>query len=169
MNELLEIWDLIVKSNTFNFVLLVVIFYFIFKKINISKILTQLQQDIINSIENVKKNKIEADKKLAKAKDSVKTLDNDIEIHLKQADETAKLITQTIFQNSDKQIELIKNNVEKAISSEEKSLSVMLKDKAASAAVAIAQTHIINMLKNRPDLHDKYIEESIQELDRIQL
>lgn len=169
MKEFLEIWDLIVRSNTFNFVLLVAIFYFLFKKINISKILDKLQQDIINTIENVRKNKNLAGIKLSQAKESVQNLDKDIEFQLEQANATAKSISDTIFKNTEKRIDLINGNVNKTIATEEKSLSAKLTEKAAAAAVAIAKNHIINTLKDRPDLHDKYIDESIQELDRIQL
>ena len=169
MREFLEIWDLIVRSNTFNFVLLLAIFYFIFKKINISQVIEKLQQDIINTIENVKNNKRQADEKLAKAKDSVKNLDKDIEMQMEQANANAKAIADTIFNNTQKRIDTIKTNVDKSITTEEKSLSAKLTEKAAHAAVALAKNHIINTLKDRPDLHDKYIDESIQELDRIQL
>ncbi len=169
MKEFLEIWDLIVKSNTFNFVLLVAIFCFIFKKINISKILEKLQNDIINAIENVKNSKNIADLKLSKAKESIKNLDKDIENQMAQANKTAQSIADTIFQNTDKSIELINKNVDKVISTEEKSLSSALTEKTAQAAILIAQNHIITTLINRPDLHERYINESIQELDRIQL
>lgn len=169
MSEFLEIWDLIVRSNTFNFVLLVAIFFFLLRKINISKAIEKLQQDIINAIENVKNNKRLADEKLAKAKDSVQNLDKDIELQIEQANANAKAIADTIFENTQKRINTINENVEKSIKTEEKSLSAKLTEKAATAAVALAKNHIINTLKDRPDLHDKYIDESIQELDRIQL
>lgn len=169
MKEFVEIWDIIVKSNTFNFVLLVAIFCFLFKKINISAIIEKLQQDIVNTIENVKKNKDIAGIKLSQAKDSVQNLDKDIQAQMDQASVTAQSIADTILKNTDKRIEMINGNVDKTIANEEKSLSAKLTEKAAAAAVAIAKTHIENTLKNRPDLHDRYINESIQELDRIQL
>ena len=169
MKEFIEIWDLIVRSNTFNFVLLVAIFCFLFKKINVSQVITKLQQDIINTIESVKKSKDLAGEKLSQAKDSVKYLDKDIQAQIHQAEATAKSISDSIFNNAEKRIEIINGNVDKTIATEEKSLSAKLTEKAAAAAVAIAKNHIINTLKNRPDLHDKYIGESIQELDRIQL
>lgn len=169
MKEFLEIWDLIVKSNTFNFVLLVAIFCFVFKKINISKILDKLQNDIINTIENVKNSKSLAGLKLSKAKDSIKNIDKDIELQMDQANKTAKSITDTIFQNTEKSIELINKNIDKVISTEEKSISSALTEKTAEAAILIAENHIVTTLKNKPELHNRYIDESIQELDRIQL
>lgn len=169
MKEFFEIWDLIVKSNTFNFVLLVAIFVYFASKLDFSKILAKLQQDIINAIEAVKNNKKLAGEKLEKAKDSVKNLDSEIELEIKQANDTARAISETIFGTAGKRIETINNNVAKSIRNEEKSLSDKLTEKAASAAVALAKNHIINTLKARPDLQDKYINESIQELDRIQL
>ncbi len=169
MKEFAEIWDIIVRSNTFNFVLLVAIFWFLFKKINVSNFIGKLQQDIINAIENVKKSKELAGEKLSKAKDSVKNLESDIKAQMDLADNTAKTISDNILEDTEKRIEIIHSSVDKTIATEEKSLSAKLTEKAAAAAVAIAKNHIINTLKNRPDLHDKYIGESIQELDRIQL
>ena len=169
MKEFAEIWDIIVRSNTFNFVLLVAIFWFLFKKINVSNFIGKLQQDIINAIENVKKSKELAGEKLSKAKDSVKNLESDIKAQIDLADNTAKTISDNILEDTEKRIEIIHSSVDKTIATEEKSLSAKLTEKAAAAAVAIAKNHIINTLKNRPDLHDKYIGESIQELDRIQL
>lgn len=169
MKEFLEIWDLIVKSNTFNFVLLVAIFCFIFKKIDISKILDKLQTDIVNTIENVKNNKNLAGIKLSKAKDSIKNLDKDIELQMEQANITAKSITDNIFQTAEKNIELINKNIDKVIATEEKTISSALTEKTAEAAILIAENHIVTTLRNRPELHNKYIEESIQELDRIEL
>lgn len=169
MKEFLDIWDLIVKSNTFNFVLLVAIFCFIFKKIDISKILDKLQTDIVNTIENVKNNKNLAGIKLSKAKDSIKNLDKDIELQMEQANITAKSITDNIFQAAEKNIELINKNIDKVIATEEKTISSSLTEKTAEAAILIAENHIVTTLRNRPELHNKYIEESIQELDRIEL
>lgn len=169
MNGFFEIWDLIVRSNTFNFVLLVVIFCFVFEKIKITNIIDNLRQRIVDSIENAKNNKNLADTKLSKAKESVKNLDEDINSQLTQAKTTADSIAETVNKNTEKQIELINENVNKTITTEEKTISAKLTEKAASAAIAVAQFHILNTLKNRPDLQNKYIAESIQELDRIQL
>lgn len=168
MKEFFEIWDIIVKSNTFNFVLLVAIFVYFACKINVREILQKLQQDIVNAIDAVKNNKKLAGEKLEKAKNSVKNLDSEIEAEIKQAHETAQAISEIIFSSAGKRIETINNNVAKTIRNEEKSLSDRLTEKAASAAIALAKNHIINALKDRPDLQDKYINESIQELDRIQ-
>ena len=38
-----------------------------------------------------------------------------------------------------------------------------------NSAVMAARNHIKSVLDNQPELHDKYINESINELDRIQL
>ncbi len=168
MNNLSDLWNLFVTSNTFNFVVMVAIFCVILKKINISEVLENLRLNIIDSIESVKNNKISATENLAKAKDSVKNIDAEIRIKLDGAKETAQSICDTILENTDKRIILIQENTTKSISSEEKSLSAKLTEKAAQAALAIAKNHIIHTLKDRPNLHSKYIDESIQELDRIQ-
>ena len=49
MNELANFWNIIVKSNTFNFAVLLLIFAILFKKLNVSALVEKIKQDIINS------------------------------------------------------------------------------------------------------------------------
>lgn len=169
MSNFSFLWNLFVTSNTFNFVVMVALFCLILKKINIIGILENLRLNIVDSIENVKQKKDSANDKLEKAKDSVKNIDGEIRIQLSDAKNAAKALTDAIFENTEQRIILINENAVKSVASEEKSLSAKLTEKAAKAAVALAKNHIIHTLKDRPDLHGKYIDESIQELDRIQL
>ena len=58
MNELANFWNIIVESNTFNFAVLLLIFAILYKKLNISNTVEKIKQDVINTINNAKTEKM---------------------------------------------------------------------------------------------------------------
>ena len=54
MNELANFWNIIVESNTFNFVVLLIIFAVLCKKMNVASGVEKIKQGIINSINSAK-------------------------------------------------------------------------------------------------------------------
>ena len=54
MNALSEFWNLILESNTFNFIILVVLFVIVAQKLNIADAVSKLKDEIVNAIENSK-------------------------------------------------------------------------------------------------------------------
>ncbi len=169
MNELANLWNTIVQTNTFNFAILVLIFAIIFKKIKIGEIIENLKNDIVKSIKLAEDEKSKASSELAEAKKSIEHLDDEINLTLKDAESRAKMIAEQIFDNTQKGIEVIKSNIDKVILNEEKTISTALTDKTAKASIELARNHIMSVLEKQPELHEKYINESIKELDRIQL
>ena len=57
MNTVLHIWDTLVKSNTFNFIVMLLILGWIVKKFAIKDSLEGLKNSVINSIEKAKEEK----------------------------------------------------------------------------------------------------------------
>lgn len=169
MNELANFWNTIVQTNTFNFAILVLIFAIVFKKIKVGDILENLKEDIVKAIRQAEEEKNKASKELSDAKKSIEHLDDEIKSALSDADSRANQIAEQILGNTQKEIDLIKSNIDKVITNEEKTISAKLTEKTAKASIALARNHIISVLENQPELHEKYINESINELDRIQL
>lgn len=169
MNELANIWNMIVQTNTFNFAILVLIFAVIFRKIKLGEVLENLKEEIVKAIKNAEEEKARAKNELAEAKKSIKHLDEDIQAAISSANSRAEQIASQILVNTQKEIDLIKSNIDKIIKAEEKTISTTLADKTAKASIALAKNHIISVLEDQPELHEKYINESINELDRIQL
>ena len=85
MNELLNFWKLIVESNTFNFVVLILIFAILFKKINLADTIEKIRLDIVRTIDNVKKEQQDAKSKLANAQKAIEHIDDDIKERLNEA------------------------------------------------------------------------------------
>ena len=168
MNELANFWNTIVQTNTFNFAILVLI-AIVFKKIKIGDILENLKEDIVKAIRKAEEEKSKASKDLSEAKKSIEHLDDEIKSALSDAASRANQIAEQILGNTQKEIGLIKSNIDKVITNEEKTISAKLTEKTAKASIALARNHIISVLENQPELHEKYINESINELDRIQL
>ena len=57
MNTVIHIWDILVKSNTFNFIVMLFILGWIVKKFAIKDSLEGLKNSVINSIEKAKEEK----------------------------------------------------------------------------------------------------------------
>ena len=167
MNELANFWTIIVESNTFNFAILLLLFVILYKKLNVSGGIEKIKQDIINSINNAKEEKAKAENKLSQAQKSVENIDNDIAKQLEEASKRADGIASQILNNTNAKVQLIEKNIKRVISAEEKTLSAQITKKTLNTSIEIARKHIISVLENNHDLHNKFIDESIQNIDRI--
>lgn len=169
MKNILDIWNFIVHSNAFNFIVMVLLLSWIIKKINLKESLNVMKNNIIDKIENSKSEKESASKILDDAKDQVKNLDTEIQNRLKQAESHGQDLAEKIFKDTELKIKQIENNIEKVIDTEEKTLSADLTKKTVKASVELAVKQVQNILANNPQLHEKFINESIDEIDRIKL
>lgn len=162
-----HIWNTIVMSNTFNFVIFVLILAWIMKKIKVGEIITSLQQKIIKIIDEAKKEKEEALGRLSQAENAVANLGEELETIVKDAQRSAEFIGEKLLNEAQKQIESIELNATKVIEAEEKLLVSTLTKNTSKASVEAAKSHISQTLEQAPSLHEKYINESIDELDRL--
>ena len=169
MENFANIWNLIVHSNTFNFLIFVSILAYICKKIDVSAMIAGLQKKIKKMIEDSKEAKAKAESNLSDAEEKVKNVKEEVETILKDADTTATKLSEKIAEDTQKQIENIKQNAEKVVEAEEKVLYTKLVKKTSIASLKTAETYIKNTLQNNETLHDKYINESIDELDGLNL
>lgn len=167
LSTISRIWNTIVQSNTFNFIIFVLILAWVAKKINISAIITSLQQKIIKILDEAKKEKHEALLKLSQAETAVENLPKELEEIMQDATKSAKVISEKILSEAQKQLESIELNAKKVIEAEEKLLISNLTKNTSKASVEIAKSHIKDELTQTPTLHEKYINDSIDELDRL--
>lgn len=162
-----HIWQIIVESNIFNFIIFVLAFAWIFKKINLKGIIHSLQEKIIKILDEVKKEKEEALDKLTQAEKAVENLDEELKVIVEDAQKSAEVISNKILTEAQKQVESIELNATKVIEAEEKLLISELAKNTSKASVEVAKSHIEKTLAEVPTLHEKYINESIDELDRL--
>lgn len=164
MNEIINFWNIIVESNTFNFVVLLIIFAVLFKKLNIANTVEKIKQDIVKAIDDAKFEREQAKNKLLNAQKSVEQLDDEIKNRLKDAKSRAESLSSQIMENAENQVYMIRKNLDRIISAEEKTLSSQMSDKALKSAIELAKQQIIRTLENKPELHNKFIDESIGEI-----
>lgn len=169
MDEIIKIWDIIVKSNTFNFAILLLIFAIIASKLNIGEKLEKLKQEIEKSIETAQLKKEEAAKILSQARFEVENLDEEVSKRITKANENAQTISAEILKEAGEKAKKFENGISRRIEAEEKTVSATLSKQTATAAIELAKLHIKKTLENNRELHKKFINESIEELDRINI
>lgn len=167
MNELANFWNIIVESNTFNFAVLLVIFAVLYKKMNVADGIEKIKQGIINSINSAKEEQKCAKNKLKDAQKSIENIDSDIAKQLKDAVQRGEGLANQILANTEEKVQLIEKNVKRVINAEEKTLSAKMTEKTLNASIKLAKKHIISTLENNQDLHNKFIDESIENIDRM--
>ena len=169
MENITNLWNIIVHSNTFNFVIFVLILAYLCKKIDVSAVIANIQEKIKQMIEDSNKAKEDAQTNLTQAEDKVKHVKEEVDSILNDADSTASKLSEKISEDTQKQVESIKKNTEKVIEAEEKVIYTALMKKTSLASLKTAEQHIKNILIDNEALHDKYINESIDELDGLNI
>ncbi len=167
MADINHIWNTIVHSNTFNFVVFVAILIYVAKKINIGAAITALQEKIIKIIEDAKKEKNEAIALLSQAQKEVENLPSVLDSMLQDAQKSAAVISEKLLSQAKAQMENIETNAQKVIEAEEKMLADKLRKSTSLHSINSAKEHVENVLKQTPSLHEKYINDSIDEIDRL--
>ncbi|MFI3300524.1 MAG: ATP synthase F0 subunit B [Candidatus Gastranaerophilales bacterium] len=167
MDFITNLWHMIVKSNTFNFVVMLIVLRYIVVKIDLKSSISTMQQKIIQGVENSKTEQKNAQTLLGKSKKEFQNLDLEVKSRLEQAKSHAEIIAKQIIDDTNSKISLIESSVEKTIESEEKTISTKLSEQVAKTAIDLAKSNIEKALKERIELHEKLIDESIQELDGV--
>lgn len=162
-----HIWTIIVESNTFNFIIFIAIIALVLKKVKIGDAIVALQQKIIKIIEDAKKNRDDAHGEFLLAEKAVENLGTELKEIVNDAQNSAKVLGEKILTEAQKQVEDIENNALKVIEAEEKLLVSNLAKQTSKQSVEVAKLHITNVLTETPTLQEKYINESIDELDRL--
>ncbi len=169
MSGLSNLWDIILLSNTFNFIVLAVILAVIMRNLKFGDKLNSLKNDVINKFEDSKNTKAKAEKDLAGARDKVKNVDTEISERIELAKSQAKNVSDSIKEAANRRVHQISDNVNKVISAEEKAMRTALNDEVAQASIDMATDYIRRRLSENPKLHQKYIDDGINELDKVVL
>ena len=159
-----EIFDIIVKSNTFNFIIMMLIIFVVAKKLNLSQALENTKNEIVNKIEYSQSEKNEAQEELSKAKIAFENVETEVAEKIKTAKADSKNLANEILNAAQGKIKQIEDNASRIINAEEKTISARLTAKAAKDSTELAKENIKNLLKENPQLHEKFVIQSIQEL-----
>lgn len=165
----MNVWNVILESNTFNFIVLAIIIIYLMKKLRAGAALENLKNAIIKRIDDSKAEKEKALSELKTAEKAVENLDNEIKERYNLAEQNANGVIQQTVMNAENQVSHILQNAENAIENEEKQISAQLLKSTAEKALLTAKDIIAARLKENPELHEKYINEAIEDIDRVKL
>ena len=163
----MEIWSVILKSNTFNFLIMVAICVAVVRKLNLSQKLDDTISNIKESIENSEIANQNSLEELKKADEQTKNVENEIAEIEQKGQENLSSLKDKISADTEFHINSIKLGADKIIDAKGKEIVSNLSKKTVLASIEIARQHIINLLKQHPDYHQKFIKESIEELNGL--
>lgn len=161
----MEFWNVIVQSNTFNFLIFIGLFALLFKKINFGAMMDSLQAKVMVLIEDAKKAKDDSINELKKTQEISSKVPMEVKNILDNAEVTADRLGKRILEDAEKQVNSIYKNTDGVVESEGQKIISTLSKKTALASLELAKAHIVKTLQVKPQYHAKFIEDSINELD----
>ncbi len=169
MTEVISFLKFLATSNTINFILMVAFLAWVVNKINLNSSLEKSIEAVKSTIKKSDDEKLKSHKVLDEAKALIDGLPNDIKTLEKNSAEKIDVFKSQIEAETQKTIYNLEQNIDRVISIEEKKISNILTEKTSSASVELAKQHIINVLKSNTDLHNQFIQNSLDELERVKL
>lgn len=161
----MEFWNVIVQSNTFNFLIFIGLFALLFKKINFGAMMDSLQAKVMVLIEDAKRAKDDSIDELKKTQEVSSKVPMEVKNILDNAEVTADRLGKRILEDAEKQVNSIYKNTDGVVESEGQKIISTLSKKTALASLELAKAHIVKTLQVKPQYHAKFIEDSINELD----
>ena len=169
MESISEIINYIGRTNLFNFVIFLAIIIFVCKKINVTGKLEAAKKDVVNNIENSKTAKSDSESTLKAIEESVAHIEEEIDEIIKKAEENARMVGGKILEDAEKSVENIKYNSKKTADASAGLIRHDIMRRASAASVDVAKNHIINELRNNPELHNKLIDESVDAINGVKI
>ena len=146
---------------------MVVLLVWICKKIDLKKSLNKSVETIQSAIFNSENEKSEAKINLNDAQKILKNLPTEVKNIEAQAKEKTNIFKSQVEENSKKAIEAINANIEKVTAIEEKKISNSMTEQALEISIEASKNKILEKLASNQELHAKFIDESLDELEKI--
>ena len=169
MEQIITFAKYILHSNIINFLLMVWILYAIVKKLNLGKNFDSSIDSVKAGIQKSDDEKARSEKLLNEAKALIDKLPDDIKTLEKNNIDKVEVFKNQIKEDTHKTIFNMQKNIERAISIEEKKISNLMQERTSCASVELAKQYIVNTLKDNPELHNHFIQSSLDELERVKL
>ncbi len=169
MQEFISFLKYLATSNAINFIIMLVILGVIIVKMNLKSTLSDAVAGVENLIKNSDNEKEKSEKVLQTSKNEFDRLPEVIKNLENEAELKVRVFKDKIEENTQKNIQDIQKNVERSLLIEEEKISNLMTGRTIATSVAMAQDNIRNLLKGNPDLHLKFIDESLDELDKVEL
>ncbi len=161
--------DYIARTNLFNFLIFASIIIYLFIKLDIIGGLNEGANQVAVTVKDSESAKEISESNLKSIEEMIFHLQEEIDAIIKQSESSAKLVGEKILTDAQRNVEVIKENTEKLIDNKTALERNDIMKRASLASVQIAKEHIIKELQNNVDLHNKLIDESLEEIDGVTL
>lgn len=169
MNETLNILKELATSNTINFAIMAILLGVIIKKLHLSTAFEKSIDAIKNQITNSESEKANSNKILSKNQDLIKQLPNELEEMEKTSQCKLSAFAEKIEDNTRKSIDNLVLVTDRIKTIEEKKVSNLLTQSTSKEALELAKNRICALLENNPELHNDFIQQSLDELDKVKI
>lgn len=166
MNEIIQT---ILQSNIINFLIVLAFLIFLVYKINLSEKLEKVREEITSYIEASEKEKQNAQEELNRINDKIEKLPAVVERIKKSTERNIKNLEENSNKSAEIQKKDISRNAQRLFNLETKKFKTELSNILSEHSIRIARENAVKQLEENPNLHDKYIEDAIEEIDRITL
>ena len=164
-----EFIQIIIKSNTLNFVIVVVLICFLLAKLKIGNKLQNLADSIKSYVDTSENEKSDAERKLNIINNKVSKLG--------EVEERIKKSTQNSINNYENKVQIdienqksdISKTSERLLRLETKKFKNKLTDLISMQSVDVARENAIKNFQNNKELQNLYINKAIKELDGIKI
>ncbi len=164
-----EIWQIIVKTNTLNFILVLLLLGFLISKLNIKQKIENSRNDIKNYVEESVNEKQKSHEALKNIENKIKNLPAEIEDIKKSTENSVKSIEEKINNELISQKQDLENNAARLLNLETRKFKENLTNLLSEKSIEIAKENALSQLNTDTSLHGKYIDSAIEEIDRIEL
>lgn len=166
---LIDIWQKILTSNLFNFVLMLLLLNWCFKKFNIAELLESGRKNIENRINDAKISKETAIKNLSEIQKRTAIIEKESIEMIEQAGSNARVVGEKLVEDAKVQSKSFSDNTKKAIDTNIQKLRMSVTEETAQTAINMAKSYIEGELEKDRSLHIKYINESIDALKGVNI
>ena len=169
MDKFSEIFNLLLHTNTINFLVFMAIIIVIAKAVDIPSMLEKMCANIRSKIDESEKSRTDALEDKSKALKSCENTEQEISEIIAAATDRAKALSEEVSNDTDRKIQNIKANAQKIINNEANALTSTLISNIGLKSVEAAKNKLIDEIQKNDSLHYKFIDESLEELDKAVL
>ncbi len=164
-----DIIQTFIQTNSLNFIIVLAVLIFILSKLKINEKINKLRDDIKSYVDNSTSEKALAQKELEETEEKIKHLPEETQLIETSAENNIKGLEQKIKREIEDKKNDIKTSADRILNLEIKQFKAKLTSILSEKSVILAKDNAIEQLKNNRELHNKYIDEAIEEIGRLSL
>lgn len=161
------VFDTILFSNIINVLFVIVFFIWLFRKFNLLSFIAKKRDEIMETLKNLEEERRIKQNNLEQTKIKVQNVNQEITKILDEGGHVAESVSERIIKEAEEEAADMQKKAHALIETERKVASNQVVQEVSTAAFVIAEKHIREAVDDR--LHDKYINEFIENLDNLKV